>query len=113
LLGCRKTEECSPIIADLFEAIANPKTASSSCAWPPRYKKAYFAWLLQNNRVSPDTIADLFEAIANPNNGLIELRVASQVLEACVAWLLQNNCIFPYTIADLSRGHCQPQQRPH
>jgi hypothetical protein len=24
LLGCCKTEECSPTIADLFEAIANP-----------------------------------------------------------------------------------------
>jgi hypothetical protein len=35
--------------------------------------------LLQNNRVSPDTIADLFEAIANPNNGLIDFCVASQV----------------------------------
>jgi hypothetical protein len=64
--------------------------------------------LLQNNRVSPNTIADLFEAIANPNNGLIELRVASQVLKACVAWLLKNNCIFPYTIADLFEAIANP-----
>jgi hypothetical protein len=53
--------------------------ALSSCRLPPRYKKAYVAWLLQNNCIFPDTIADLFEAVSNPNNGLIELRVASQV----------------------------------
>jgi hypothetical protein len=67
------------IIADLLEAIT--LTPGSSSAWLPRYWMACVAWLLQNNRISPDTIADLFEAIAKPNNGLIELRVASQVLE--------------------------------
>ncbi len=78
LLGC-KTVECSPSFPISLKLLPTPTMGSSSCEWPPRYKKAYVAWLLKNSGVFP-IIADPFEAIANLNNGLMELRVASQVL---------------------------------
>ncbi len=95
--------ECSPSLPTFFEAIANPNNGfiELRVASQVLYKKAYVAWLLQNNCITPDTISNLLEAIANPSNGLIELSVTSQILESLYYYVVVKQPHF-------SRHYCRP-----